>query len=559
VGTVCRYDLTPTRCNRLFDAEAPSRRSAFHDEPVDPRRRALLWLATIGLASSAISVTPIARALARIGAVFDVRSFGAVGDGKAVDSPAFNRAIAAAGAAGGGTVRIPAGTHACHSIRLESAVALLLEPGAIILAAAPPGYDATEPNAPWEAHQNFGHNHWHNSLIWGENVHDVALLGLGLIWGRGLGLSRGEQAEAGLPPANARGAGDKAIALKNCHNVILRDFSILAGGHCGLLATGVDNLAIDGLKIDTSRDGINIDCCRNVHLSNCSVNSPWDDGICLKSSFALGFVRATENVTISGCHVMGYRLGTMLDGSFRPLEGIDAWQPTGRIKLGTESNGAFKNITISGCTFESCRGFALESVDGGAVEDIIFSDITMRDIRNAPLFLRLGARLRGPKDITVGTIKRVIIRDITCYGPENDMPVIISGIAGHPVEDVSISNIFLVQRGGSSGGLSAVDPPEQEKDYPEPSRFAPLPAQALFMRHAKALELSDVAIASEAADARPVYWLDDVDGASFFHLRVRRNASEPAFQLKDTRNFRVAASDAVPDTALDMVTQTSLP
>jgi hypothetical protein len=372
VGTVCRYDLTPTRCNRLFDAEAPSRRSAFHDEPVDPRRRALLWLATIGLASSAISVTPIARALARIGAVFDVRSFGAVGDGKAVDSPAFNRAIAAAGAAGGGTVRIPAGTHACHSIRLESAVALLLEPGAIILAAAPPGYDATEPNAPWEAHQNFGHNHWHNSLIWGENVHDVALLGLGLIWGRGLGLSRGEQAEAGLPPANARGAGDKAIALKNCHNVILRDFSILAGGHCGLLATGVDNLAIDGLKIDTSRDGINIDCCRNVHLSNCSVNSPWDDGICLKSSFALGFVRATENVTISGCHVMGYRLGTMLDGSFRPLEGIDAWQPTGRIKLGTESNGAFKNITISGCTFESCRGFALESVDGGAVEDIIF-------------------------------------------------------------------------------------------------------------------------------------------------------------------------------------------
>jgi polygalacturonase len=549
--------MTVSNMTQRHDAAGRSGRSVLEDEGVDRPRRALLQLGTIGLASSAISVIPIAQALTRSGALFDVRSFGAMGDSKAIDSPAFNRAIAAASAAGGGTVRIPAGTYACHSIRLESAVALLLDPGAIILASAPPGYDAAEPNAPWEAYQDFGHNHWHNSLIWGENVHDVALLGPGLIWGRGL--SRGEQAEAGLPPANAPGAGDKAIALKNCRNVILRDFSILAGGHCGLLATGVDNLAIDGLKIDTNRDGINIDCCRNVHLSNCSVNSPWDDGICLKSSFALGYARATGNVTISGCHVMGFRLGTMLDGSFRPLEGIDARQPTGRIKLGTESNGGFKNITISACTFDSCRGFALESVDGGAVEDIVFSDITMRDIRNAPLFLRLGARLRGPKDINVGTLKRVIIRDITCYGPANDMPVIISGIPCHPVEDISISNVFLVQRGGGPDGLTAVDPPEQEKDYPEPSRFAPLPAQALFMRHAKAVDVSDVAIASEAADARPVYWLDDVDGASFSHLRVPRNASGPTFLLNHTRNFRVVASDAVPDTALDMVAQKSLP
>ena len=444
-----------------------------------------------------------------------------------------------------------------HSIRLKSAVALLLEPGATILAAAPPGYDAAEPNAPWEAYQDFGHNHWHNSLIWGENLHDVALIGPGLIWGRGL--SRGEQAEARLPPADAPGAGDKAIALKRCRDVILRDFSILAGGHFGIRATGVDNLAIDSIKIDTNRDGLNIDCCRNVHLSNCSVNSPWDDGICLKSSFALGHARATENVTISACHVMGYRLGTMLDGSFRPLEGIDVGQPTGRIKLGTESNGGFKNITIAGCTFESCRGFALESVDGGGVEDIIFSDITMRDVRNAPLFLRLGARLRGPKDITVGALKRVIIRDLTCYGPANKMPMIISGVPGYAVEDVSISNVFLVQKGGGAGGLTTVDPPEQEKDYPEPSCFAPLPAQALFIRHAKAVDVSDVAIASEAADARPVCWLDDVDGAVFFRLRLPRNASGPAFLLKNTRNFRVAATGAVPDTTLDMVAQKSLP
>jgi polygalacturonase len=121
-----------------------------------------------------------------------------------------------------------------------------------------------------------------------------------LIWGKGL--SRGWGVG---PKAEDPGVANKAIALKNCRNVLLRDFSILHGGHFGILATGVDNLTIDNLKIDTNRDGMDVDCCRNVRITNCSVNSPWDDGICLKSSFALGYARATEMVTISNCLVAG--------------------------------------------------------------------------------------------------------------------------------------------------------------------------------------------------------------------------------------------------------------
>ncbi len=134
-------------------------------------------------ARSAIAPLPDAGA----GTVFDVRSFGAVGDGKNIDSPAINQAIEAAGAKGG-TVYVPAGTYACYSLRLTSAVALYLDQGATIVAADTPrdgttyGYDPAESNAPWEAFQDFGHNHWHNSLIWGENIHDVAVLGPGLIW-----------------------------------------------------------------------------------------------------------------------------------------------------------------------------------------------------------------------------------------------------------------------------------------------------------------------------------------------------------------------------------------
>ena len=253
-------------------------------------------------------------------------------------------------------------------------------------------------------------------------------------------------AEQGLPRADAPGAADKAIALKRCHNVTVRDIAILAAGHFGILATGVDNLTLEDLKIDTNRDGINVDCCRNVRISKCSVNSPWDDGICLKSSFALGEARATENVTISDCYLTGgFALGAMLDGTFRRTE-ANAGQPTGRIKCGTESNGGFRNITITNCVFETCRGFALETVDGGPIEDITFAGVTMRDIRNAPFFLRLGARLRGPAGTSVGTFKRVRISNIMCEAPANDMPAIIAGIPAHPIEDVSTATSSWCRR-----------------------------------------------------------------------------------------------------------------
>src|SRR6202000_2229866 len=316
----------------------------------------------------------------------------------------------------GGTVYFGPGTYACYSIRLKSSIALYLDAGATILAAETPhdgtsdGYDPAESNAPWEAFQDFGHNHWHNSLIWGEGLHDVAIYGPGLIWGKGL--SRGHD-DPELPRAEAPGVGNKAIALKNCHDVILRDFSVLAGGHFVILATRRDNLTIDNLKIDPDPDGMDIDCCRNVRVSNCSVNSPWDDGICPKSSFALGYARSTENLTITNCFVTGsYEIGSVLGGQWETLAASFAPHATGRIKCGTESNGGFRNITITNCVFESCRGFALESADGAIVEDIVFSNIAMRNVTQAPMFLFLGSRMRGPQDAQIGVMRRILISNI---------------------------------------------------------------------------------------------------------------------------------------------------
>src|SRR6266446_6821768 len=486
------------------------------------------------------------------GIVFDVRSFGAVGDGKTIDSPAINRAIEAAGAKGG-TVYVPAGTYACYSLRLASAVALYVDQGATILAADTPrdgtasGYDSAESNAPWEAFQDFGHNHWHNSLIWGENIHDVAVLGPGLIWGRGL--ARGHD-DLDLPIEEAPGVGNKAIALKNCRNVILRDLSMLACGHFAILATGVDNLTIDNLKIDTNRDGINIDACRNVRISNCTVNSPFDDGICPKSSFALGYARATENVTITNCQVSGYDEGTLLDGTYKRdyRTSNGTFSPTGRIKFGTESNGGFKNITVSNCVFDYSRGLALEAVDGALLEDVTISNITMRDISNSPIFMRLGFRGRGPKDkTTVGALRRIIISNVVVYNADSKYSAIISGIPGHPIEDVTLSNIRIYSQGGGTKDQAALEPPEKEDTYPEPTMFGELPAYGFFIRHVKGLRMNDVQVSYLKDDARPAFVMNDVKRAEFYFIRAQHGANVPTFTLKDIEEFSIQFSHPLSD------------
>src|ERR1700682_3913091 len=386
---------------------------------------ALLLLCLIGTRAQRVpSGVPVAT-------VYSVRTFGATGDGKTLDTIAINRTIDAAAKAGGGTVFFPAGDYLSLSIHLKSNIALYLDHGATIVAATPSAntrYDPPEPNK-WDAYQDFGHSHWHNSLIWGENLENISIIGPGRIWGKGLVRSGGQSrtkeqndALAKIPsPANAGpfgypnprdavepGWGNKAISLKLCRNVLLRDISILHGGHFAILATGVDNFTIDNVKIDTNRDGIDIDACKNVRVSNCTVNSPFDDAICPKSSYALGYARPTENVTITNCQVSGYDEGTLLDGTckreFRNQSGT--FSPTGRIKFGTESNGGFKNITVSNCVFDYCRGLALEAVDGALLEDGTMNHITRRDISQAPIFMRLGFRGRGAKaKTTVGALR----------------------------------------------------------------------------------------------------------------------------------------------------------
>jgi polygalacturonase len=508
-------------------------------------RRGFLKYAGAGIAGGAFAVRPAEAAPATGAGVWEVKAFGAAGDGKTIDSAAVDRAIDAAAAAGGGTVRFAAGSYLCRTIHLKSKVALYLGEGATIVA-ADDGYDLAEPNQ-WDKFQDYGHSHWRNSLIYGEGLDDVAILGPGLIWGRGL--SRGDET---APRAEEPGIGNKAISLKNCRNVLLRDFAILHGGHFGILATGVDNLTIDNLRIDTNRDGMDVDCCRNVRVSNCSVNSPWDDAICLKSSFGLGFARATEMVTIANCLVCGsFEEGTLLDGTFKRFPASARVSRMGRIKFGTESNGGFINVTVSNCVFDGCQGLALETVDGGRLEDVTISNITMRDIVSAPIFLRLGRRMRGPEGVPVGLLRRVAISNVVCSNSAAWLGSVISGVPGHPIEHVRISDVYVQHRGGGTAADAAIEPPENEDAYPEPKMFGAMPSHGFFIRHAKGVEVSNVEIETMKPDLRPFAVLQDVEDADFFRIKSPRQTGAPVFLLDHVRGFSVARSSAVADTEID--------
>lgn len=515
-------------------------------------------------------------------AVFNARNYGAVGDGKTVDTPAINRAIEALAAVGGGTLVFPVGTYMCFTIRLRSKINLYLGAGCVILAADSPKpgeatgynggtYDAAGPPQAWEAYQDYGHNHWGNSLFYGEGLSEISITGPGLIHGRGL--SCGNGARAGAPPdplrgtgvqfrAEQAGVGNKTIALKNCRGVTLRDFSILKGGHFALLATGVDNLTLDNVLVDTDRDGFDIDCCRNVRVSNCTVNSPWDDAICPKSSYALGYARSTDNVTITNCFVTGtYELGSVLAGTWKTFAADARVSRQGRIKCGTESNGGFRNITISNCVCEGSKGISLETSDGAFLEDIAISNVTLRDTVDAPLFLRLNRRNRGPKEAErPGTLRRVAISNIVSHDSAASTASVFSGIPENLIEDVKLSNCYFGHLGlpttARQGFGETTKPmpdwrtlhvPELETGYPELTFFGPTPCHGFFIRHLKNLEMSHVEVMPTNADPRPAFWLEDVHRADFFAVTA---PSQPNFELRAVTDLRIAWSRAAKDADL---------
>ncbi len=473
--------------------------------------------------------------------IYNIKDFGAVGDGTTLDSKAINTAIDEAAANGGGDVVFPAGNYLSGVIHLKNNIHLILQQGCVLIATdenPEQNYDSAEKSIN-TIYQDYGHSHFHDAFIWGDSLHDISITGQGMIWGKGL--------IKDWIKSDRRA--NKAICLYRCRNVIIRDVSILHGGWFAILATGVDNLTIDNLKIDTDRDGMDIDCCKGVRVINCFVNSPFDDGICLKSTFALGYFRPTENVTITNCQVSGYDEGSLLDGTFKRTGNADD-KPTGRIKFGTESNGGFKNITISNCVFDYCRGLALETVDGGLLEDVTINNITMRDILNDPIFLRLGARMRAPQGTAVGKLHRVIISNVIVYNADSNYACTISGVPGNNIEDVLLNNISIYYKGGVTS-FKNDSMPEKANAYPEPGMFGAATSSGFFIRHVNGLKLNNITIKHLAADKRPAFILNDASNISMDKIFIDTESKQPWAVLKNVKAFHISESDKIKNATID--------
>lgn len=522
------------------------------------------WVSLVILAATALSLIA-----AESGQGFNVRNYGAVADGVTLDHHAFNNAIEAAAAAGGGTVRVPAGNYLCGSIRLKSRINLHLEAGALVIAAPSRMnvYDETEDFIP-PAYQDGGHTYFRNSLIWGENLDHVSITGTGMIDGRGTwneedGLiawnpvldrmsgcaSEGERLPLklgpdgkplpnnGLPPVRR---GNKAIALKLCKNVLIRDVTIYRAGHFAILATGCDNITMDNLNIDTNRDGINIDCCRNVMVSNCRVNAPYDDAITPKSSYALGELRLTENLMIVNCLVSGFEVGSLIDGTMVPGK-----NQVGRIKFGTESSGGFRNVTIANCTFRCSMGLALQSVDGGIMENVTVSNISMTDVRKYGLYITTGNRNRTPGVTTHSRMRDIRISNVIMDGVEKMAGIILTGLPEQPIENLRLENIRMTTKGGGTLKDAQKSIPEAG-GYPKATWAGDLSAYGIFARHIKGLDLADIDIDFERPEMRPAARFENIDGLCVdrFVARVGEGVDTAVF-TEDVRDVEIFRSPGI--------------
>lgn len=461
---------------------------------------------------------------------FNILDFGATRDTGKLSTVAINKAVAACFKAGGGRVIIPTGHFKSGTINLLNNVELFLERGAVLYASTDHQDFPRQQQPKYRSQKDPGG--WY-ALIYAEGASNIGISGYGTIDGQGA---------RQVPRPGPKGAvhedrdgRPRNILFISCRKVSVQDITMQNSGIWNQHYLDCENVVVHNIRVynhsNRNNDAIDIDGCRQVVISDCIMDTD-DDGITLKSTGAA----PCEDVAITNCIVSSF---------------------CAAIKCGTESTGGFKNILISNCIikpsacptepiFRTPRigqvGIALEIVDGGTMDGITVSNVVIEGTE-CPIYVRLGNRARKHTEEAPepgrGTMRNVSLSDINVYNAGNYCSS-ITGIPGSPIENITLNNIRIINRGGLRQGEYTSDPlkvPELEKEYPAPDRWRNLPSSGFFIRHVKHISLNDVTLGSLAADPRIPVIADDVENLKISDLQTDRPDTAVLQQL-NVRNFK---------------------
>ncbi len=424
----------------------------------------------------------------------NVRDEGAKADGTTLDTAAIQRSIDATAESGGGTLLFPPGVYLTGTLQLRSRVCLHLTHGAILRGST--RLDDYPPRP--AAYHSYTDNYTERSLIRAENLSNIGIEGEGTIDGQGAAFAGAYKLRPYL------------LRFVQCSRVALRGVRLENSPMWVQHYLACDDVLLSGVtvrsRVNGNNDGIDIDSCQRVRISDCDISSG-DDAICLKSTSA----RPCRDVVISNCVVSSH---------------------CNAIKLGTETNGGFENINISNCALYDTRlaGLALEIVDGGTLDNVVISGITMRGVQG-PIFVRLGDRgrpfLEGDPKPPPGKLGGVLIQGIQATGAGR-IGCSITGLPNSPVRRVALRAVSIEFEGGGTAAEASRDIPELPDAYPEYSMFKTLPAYALFCRHAEDVSIEGFSTSYRKDDLRPALLFDDVARLRLRDIDAQAHAQAPA-------------------------------
>lgn len=440
---------------------------------------------------------------------YNVKDNGAVGNGIVLDTESIQNTIDKAFENGGGKVIIPPGIFKIGTLILKDNVELHIQAGAELLG-SPDIKDYTEISHEMESRTNLLYTKY--AMIFAEGANNIAVTGLGIINGNGVDNYQITR------PQNMR---PFLMRLVNCEDVTIRDIQLLEAANWTFHLLGCKDVIVDGIKIinttRANRDGLDIDACNNVTVSNCIISSQ-DDAIVLKATNNI----VCENISITNCILSSH---------------------ASAIKTGTESNGGFKNITISNCVIKDIpvhAGIELMAVDGGDLKNITISNIVMDNVAT-PIFIYLGNRARpfkkGQYVTKVSDVMDIYFNNITVTNAKLASGVV--GLNNKQVHNISFNNISVHYSEPLNGKFPPVNSvPYKDLSYPMALMHGKnLPAYAFYCRNVEGLSFKNINVYSAEGGERPAFIFDKVNNLELYSVKSKSDNSSPMVYLRNSANI----------------------